>query len=166
MLERGRGVIFPDEGEVVLGGGFGFISKLRGEENGGAFAIGEHPLEPGTLGAPPHTHENEDEISFIVEGRIGVLLGEDVHEVEAGGYVLKPRGIPHAFWNPGPEPARIVEIFSPAGFERYFEELAGILSGGAPPDVAAIGELAARYGLTFHWERMEEISRRYNVGLG
>ncbi len=94
MLERGRGVISPGEGEVVLSGGFGFISKLRGEENGGAFAIGEHPLGPGTLGAPPHTHENEDEISSVVEGRIGVLRGEEVHEVEAGGYVLKPRGIP------------------------------------------------------------------------
>ena len=166
MLTRGHAVISPREGETVLTGAFGFISKLRGEENGGAFAIGEHPLEPGTLGAPPHTHENEDEISFVVEGRIGVLLGEEFHEVEAGGYVLKPRGIPHAFWNPGPEPARIVEIFSPAGFERYFEELAGTLSNDGPPDVAAIGELAARYGLTFHWERMEEISRRYNVGLG
>ena len=150
MLDRRRTVIAPDEGEVVLSGGLGFVEKLPGEENGGAFAIGEHPLEPGVLGAPPHTHEREDEISFVVEGQIGVLLGEEVHEVEAGGYVLKPRGIPHAFWNPGPEPARIVEIFSPAGFEHYFEELSAILSAGGPPDVEAIGELAARYGLTLN----------------
>ena len=95
-----------------------------------------------------------------------MLLGDEVHEVEAGGYVLKPRGAPHAFWNPGPESARFVEIFSPAGFEHYFEELAQILSAGGPPDVAAIGELAAHYGLTFHWERVEEISRRYGVSLG
>lgn len=120
------------------------MARRTGEE----FATCEHPLEPGTLGAPPHTHENEDEISFVVEGRIAVLLGEEVHEVEAGGYVLKPRGVPRAFWNPGPGPARVVEIISPAGFERYFEEL------------------AARYGLTFHWERVEEISRRYNVAPG
>ncbi len=165
MLTGERAVIAPGEGKVVLRGGLGFVEKLRGEENGGAFAIGEHPLEPGVLGAPPHTHANEDEISFVVEGRIGVLLGEEVHEVAAGGYVLKPRGVPHAFWNPGPEPARIVEIFSPAGFERYFEELAGILSAGGPPDVAAIEGLAARYGLTFHWERLEEISARYGVAL-
>jgi hypothetical protein len=78
---------------------------------------------------------------------------------------LKPRGIVHAFWNPGPEPARIIEIFSPAGFERYFEELAKILSAGGPPDVPRLEELANRYGLTFHWGRMGEIIDKYNVGL-
>lgn len=102
------------------------------------------------LAAPPHTHANEDEYSFVVEGKVGVMLGDDVHEAEAGSYVLKPRGVPHTFWNPGPEPARIVEIISPASFERYFEELAEILSAGGPPDVARIGALAERYGLTFH----------------
>ncbi len=60
MLVGKRVVIAPDEGTVILGGGVGFVSKLYGEENGGAFAIGEHPLEPGILGGP--TRENIESI--------------------------------------------------------------------------------------------------------
>lgn len=158
-------LIGPGEGEVVLREGFGVINKISGAATGGAFAIVEHPLEPGALAAPPHTHTNEDEYSFVVEGEVSVMIGEDVYTATPGSYVLKPRGVPHTFWNAGSEPARIVEIISPAGFERYFEELSGILSAGGPPDVARIGALADRYGLAFHWERMEEISREYGVGL-
>jgi quercetin dioxygenase-like cupin family protein len=165
MLVKERVVIAPDEGDVILSGGVGFVGKLYGEENGGAFAIGEHPLEPGILAAPPHTHSNEDEISYVLEGEIGVMIGEEVYRATAGSYVLKPRGIVHAFWNPGPEPARIIEIFSPAGFEKYFEGLAEILSAGGPPDVPRLEELADRYGLTFHWERMEEIMRQHDLRL-
>lgn len=69
----------------------------------------------------------------MLEGEIGVMIGDEVFTATKGSYVLKPRGIPHTFWNPGPEPARVVEIFSPAGFERYFEELAEILSADGPP---------------------------------
>jgi quercetin dioxygenase-like cupin family protein len=165
MLVKERIVIAPDEGDVILSGGIGFVGKLYGDENGGAFAIGEHPLEPGVLAAPPHTHTNEDEISYVLEGEIGVMIGDEVYTAPAGSYVLKPRGVLHAFWNPGPEPARIIEIFSPAGFERYFEELAEVLSAGGPPDVPRLEELANRYGLTFHWVRMSEIMDKYNVGL-
>lgn len=55
MLVGERVLIAPDEGDVILRGGFGFVGKLYGAENEEAFAIGEHPLEPGILAAPPHT---------------------------------------------------------------------------------------------------------------
>ncbi len=164
-MAEGRVVIGPGEGVPVIEGGLGVVLKLSGVETGDSFSIVEHPMEPGVLAAPPHTHANEDEFSFVVEGTVGVLMGEEVYEAGPGSYVLKPRGVPHTFWNAGPEPARIVEIISPAGFERYFEELAEVLSAGGPPDVARIEEIAGRYGLTFHWERMAELSERYGVGL-
>ncbi len=163
MLNEERVVIAPDDGDVVLSGGFGFVGKLYGEENGGAFAIGEHPIEPGILAAPPHTHTNEDEISYVLEGKIGAMIGEEVYTATAGSYLLKPRGISHAFWNPGPEPARIIEIFSPAGFERYFEELAQVFSADGPPDTDRLEGLAGRYGLTFQWARMEEIMQQHDL---
>jgi hypothetical protein len=78
---------------------------------------------------------------------------------------MKPRGAPHAFWNPGPDPARIIEIFSPARFEKYFEGLTEILSAGGPPDISRLEELASRYELTFHWEQMEEIIGQHNLRL-
>jgi mannose-6-phosphate isomerase-like protein (cupin superfamily) len=132
MVKEGRLIVAAGEGEVVLAGGFGVVSKVSGARTGGAFSIVEHPLEPGVLGAPPHTHANEDETSFVIEGEIGVMIGGEEVRAGAGSYVFKPRGVPHAFWNPGPEPARILEIISPAGFERYFEELAGVPLGGRP----------------------------------
>ncbi|HEX6711486.1 MAG TPA: cupin domain-containing protein [Rubrobacter sp.] len=150
-MVKERAVIAPDEGDVVLSGGVG--------------SVGEHPLEPGIRAAPPHSHSNEDEISYVLEGEIGVMIGEEVFRAPAGSYVLKPRGVPHAFWNPCPEPARIIEIFSPAGFERYFEGLAEILSAGCPPDISRLEELASRYGMPFHWERMEEIMGQHNLRL-
>ncbi len=129
-MAEGRVVIGPGEGVPVIEGGLGVVLKLSGVETGDSFSIVEHPMEPGVLAAPPHTHANEDEFSFVVEGTVGVLMGEEVYEAGPGSYVLKPRGVPHTFWNAGPEPVRIVEIISPAGFERYFEELAKVLSAG------------------------------------
>lgn len=76
--------------------------------------------------------------------------------------------MPHTFWNPGPEPASILEIISPAGFERYFEELAAILSStppGEPPDFERIAQMASRYDTTFHMERLPEIMEKQGVEL-
>ena len=83
------------------------------------------PIGPGIL-APPHIHTREDEFSYVLEGEIGARIGDEEVHATAGCYVLKPRNIWHTFWNPGPRPARIIEIISPAGFERFFAELAAL----------------------------------------
>jgi uncharacterized cupin superfamily protein len=86
-----------------------------------------------------HTHANEDEYTYVLEGRVGLQLGDEVIEAGPGDLVFKPRGVAHAFWNAGDEPARMLEIISPAGFENYFRELAPLLA--APErDEAAMGE--------------------------
>jgi mannose-6-phosphate isomerase-like protein (cupin superfamily) len=112
-----RVVVGPDEGTSISLGDLGVIHKLSGQDTGGSFSTVEHPLQPGTLGAAPHTHLNEDEYSFVLEGEVGVQIGEQEFTATPGTYILKPRGIPHTFWNAGAQPARIVEIISPAGFE-------------------------------------------------
>ncbi len=160
-------LVAPGEGEVVLRGGVGVVRKISAA-TGGAFSVVEHPLEPGALAAPPHTHADTDEYSFVIEGEIGVLMGEETFRAPAGSYVLKPRGIPHTFWNEGTEPARVLEIISPGGFERYFEELGEILSAtppGQPPDFGRIAEVAGRYGTMFHMERLGEIMEKHSVAL-
>src|SRR5215203_3176961 len=87
-------MVAPGEGTTILEGGFGVVLKLPGTETGGSFSVVEHPLAPGVLGSPPHTHTNEDEYSFVVEGTVGVMVGEDVYEAGPGSYVIKPRGAP------------------------------------------------------------------------
>lgn len=159
-------VVLPGDGETVIAGGFGVVAKLGGADTGGSVAIVEHPLAPGVLAAPPHTHAGEDEVSYVLAGTIAVLIGDEVFEAPQGAYVVKPRGVAHTFWNAGPDPARVLEIVAPAGFETYFRGLAEILAAAGPPDMAAIAALATRYGLTMHPERLPELMARYGVALG
>jgi Cupin domain len=125
----------------------------------------EHPLPPRALDAPLHTHHNEDEYSYVLEGRVGVQLGPEVLRAGPGDLVFKPRGVAHAFWNDGDEPARLLELISPAGFENYFRELAPLLAA-AERDEAAIGEIVARFRLDIDFATIPILAERHNLRLG
>ena len=157
-------IVGPTEGKSVM---WGFaVYKLLGEDTGGAFSVVEHNLQPGVLGAPVHTHRDVDELSYVVEGEIGVLIGDREVRAGPGTFVLKPQGIPHTFWNPGSSPARLLEVIWPAGFERYFEELDQLLnSTGGQPDPARITELAGRYGMEMDFGSIPGLMEKYGVKL-
>ena len=103
MTAESSAMVAPGEGEIVPQGSVGLVRKISSAAMGGAFSVVEHPVEPGALAAPPHTHTDVDEYSFVIEGEIGVLMGEQTFKAAAGAYVLKPRGVSHTFWNPGPK---------------------------------------------------------------
>jgi quercetin dioxygenase-like cupin family protein len=126
-------LVAPDGGDYVHFGGLGTRYVVPGEQTGGAFALLEHDLAPRELGAPIHTHAHEDEISHVTTGRLGVQIGNDVLEAGPGDTVVKPRRIPHAFWNPGDEPVRFLELITPPAFAQYFRDIAPLLST-MPPD--------------------------------
>ena len=164
MQAAGHHLLGPEEGESVNLLALGARFMIDGEATGGAFSLVEHLLPPRALGAPLHTHRNEDEYSYVLEGRIGVQLGDDVLEAGPGDLVFKPRGVRHAFWNAGDEPARLLELISPAGFESYFRELAPLLA--APErDEAAIGEVVARYDLDIDFGTIPVLSERHGLRL-
>jgi mannose-6-phosphate isomerase-like protein (cupin superfamily) len=160
-----RHVLGPDEGEVVHLLALGVRFMIDGETTGGAFGLVEHPLPPLALGAPVHTHRNEDEYSYVLEGHVGVQLGDDVLEAGPGELVSKPRGLAHAFWNAADEPARILELISPAGFANYFRELAPLLTA-ADRDEAAIGDVVARYELEIDFGSIPVLAERHGLRLG
>ena len=159
-------VILPGQGNAVHMGGLGVVFKLLSADTGGRFAVVEHPLAPGTLGGPPHVHHWEDEASYVLEGEMTALVGDQLIHAPAGTLVFKPKGVRHTFWNQGPAPARILEIISPAGFETYFEELAEIVSPGGPPDIARLIALAQKYELELDMSAVPELSQKYHVTLG
>jgi quercetin dioxygenase-like cupin family protein len=165
MQATARNVLGPDEGEVVHLFALGVRFMIDGEATGGAFSLVEHPLPPRALGAPVHTHRNEDEYSYVLEGRVGVQLGEEVLEAGPGELVFKPRGVAHAFWNAGDEPARLLELISPAGFENYFRELAPLLAA-ADRDESAIGEVVARHELEIEFDTIPVLAERHGLRLG
>jgi mannose-6-phosphate isomerase-like protein (cupin superfamily) len=159
-------VLGPHDGKAGRLGSIGVRFMIDGEDSGGGFSLVEHPMPSGKLGAPLHRHSREDEYSFVLEGRVGALLGDEVVYGEPGDLIFKPRDQWHTFWNAGDEPARILEIISPAGFEHYFEELVELLPDAGPPDPEKIGELAARYGLELDFESVPSLSERFGVTFG
>lgn len=155
-------ILSAGEGQFVSLGGVGVQFKLDGSDTQGAFSVVEHPLEPGAF-SPPHTHSREDEFSYVLEGTIGVKIGDQEFLASRGAYIVKPRGVPHAFWNAGPEPARLLEIISPAGFEHQFVQLAALLDKPGPPDVEAIEKLSTEYGVTYHLEQVPVLIAKYGL---
>jgi quercetin dioxygenase-like cupin family protein len=139
-------IIGPKDGRSGRLRGMGVRFMVSGSESGGGFALVEHPLGPRALGAPLHRHSREDEYSYVLEGRIGAKLGEEVVYGGPGDLIFKPRDQWHTFWNGDDTDARLLEIISPAGFEKYFEELVELFLAG-PPEPAVLREVASRYGL-------------------
>ena len=129
-----------DGAHVRFGKALGTRRLLAAGATDGRFGIVEHDLPAGQLGAPIHTHEREDEYSYVLSGRLTVQLGDEVREAGPGELVVKPRGIPHTFWNAGTETVRFLEIISPAGFEEYFFALAEPFNARDLPGMAAIRE--------------------------
>jgi quercetin dioxygenase-like cupin family protein len=153
MLSRERGVatltvVEPGGGRTGrLGPGVGVHFKIDGDDTGGAISVVEHPFAVGAL-VRPHVHTREDEISIVLEGRIGFRSEDEEVVLGAGGYIVKPRNQVHAMWNAGDVPARMIEIISPAGFEGFFRGFADLNDAG-PIDLDAVRALAGDYGLPY-----------------
>ena len=154
---RSPRIVGPRDGRTVDLGSCGARFMVWGEESGGGFSLVEHPIPPRHLAAPMHRHAREDEYSYILEGRLGAVLGDAIVYAEPDDLVFKPRDQWHTFWNAGDTPCRILEIISPAGFEHYFEDLAdGVRSDddnqrvyGTRTDMEATLRLCEEHGLSF-----------------
>lgn len=157
------GVIAAGTGRSLVEGPVGAVLLAGAEQTGGSLTVVVHPLAPRALGSPVHTHRHEDEWSYVLEGEVGVQLGDDVHLARPGDLVLKPRGVPHAFWNPTDAPARLLEVITPAGLERYFERIGELLSVPGPPDLDALSALAAEHGLDLDLASVPRLAQAHGL---
>ena len=159
---QGPRIVGPADGKAVDLASIGVRFMTWTEETGGGFSLVEHPMPPRALAAPLHKHSREDEYSFVLEGRMGALLGDDVVYAEPGDLVFKPRDQWHTFWNAGDTPCRILEIISPGGFEHFFDELADLMQApGFEPSQSA--ELGARYGLEFQPDSVPRLCEEHGL---
>jgi mannose-6-phosphate isomerase-like protein (cupin superfamily) len=154
--DGGPRVVGPGDGKFVDLRSLGVRFMVWSEESGGGFSLVEHPIPPRTLAAPLHRHANEDEYSYVLEGRMGALLGDAVVYADSGTLVFKPRDQWHTFWNAGDGPCRILEIISPGGFERLFEE-------AAKPRESADAPLDVRYGIEFDFESVGRLCEEHGL---
>ncbi len=158
-------IVGPRDGKAGFLGSIGVRFMIDGDEAAERFSLVEHPLGPRALAAPLHRHNREDEYSYVLEGRMGALLGDDVVEAGPGDLVHKPRGQWHTFWNAGDTETRILEMIAPAGFENFFEELidAGGVLALAPEQ---LGSLCERYGLDMQPDTVPELLERFGLVIG
>jgi quercetin dioxygenase-like cupin family protein len=133
---------------------------IDGAGTAGRLSVVEHTLAPHVLAGPLHYHSREDEYSYVLEGRLGALLGDQELVAEAGDLVFKPRGQWHTFWNPGDTPTRILELITPAGLEDLFRELG---APGVDMDPASLPALAARYGCQVDFQGTAAILHRHGL---
>jgi mannose-6-phosphate isomerase-like protein (cupin superfamily) len=152
-------VIKVNDGETLGFAGVIGLLKVDGPDTQGRFAAVVFPeIPPRVLAAPLHRHHNEDEYTYVLDGSLGVQLGEEMVIAEAGTWVLKPRGQWHTFWNAADQPCRTVEIVSPSGFQQYFRDLADI--GG---DMAQLTRLNERYAIDMDFGSIPALCERFEL---
>lgn len=151
-------IVLPDSEDSFDFGGLGVEWKIDGSDTGERFAVVHHPIAPRALAAPLHYHNNEDEYSYVIEGTLGALLGEEVVTAGPGSWVYKPRHQWHAFWNAGETPCHIIEVISPAGFQNYFREVAAHWG-----DLDKFAEINAKYELEMDFESVPELCERFGL---
>ena len=159
------GLCRAGEAVPLLAGPVGADLVAGPERTGGALSFVLHTLAPRALGSPVHTHRHEDEYSYVLAGTVGVQLGDTEVLAHPGDLVSKPRGVPHAFWNAGAEPARLLEVITPAGFEGYFRALAGLFTGEGPPELGGLAAIAADYDLEVDPASVPALAERHGLVL-
>ncbi|MGD2070268.1 MAG: cupin domain-containing protein [Gemmatimonadota bacterium] len=157
-VQTGPRIVPPRGGEAFDFGGLGVEWKIDGVDSGGGFAVVHHPIAPRALAAPLHYHHHEDEYSYVLEGTLGALLGDEVVTAGPGTWVFKPRRQWHTFWNAGDTPCHIIEVISPAGFEDYFREVAE-----AWGDVEAFARISAKYSLEVDLDSVPDLCERFGL---
>ena len=158
-------VIQPDQAKMVALRETLFRYGIGADETDGRISLLEVTIPPRTL-IKPHVHTKEDEFSLVLAGPIGVRSGADTtEEVPAGSWLVKPRKIPHAMWNLGDQPARVLEVVMPGGLEHYFEEIEPILREHGPEWTKRYDAAAQAYGLEILDDWSDELQSRYGIRL-
>lgn len=156
-------LVGPDEGARLPA--LDIVHKVSAKGSGVSLTIEEWGLPPGAV-IPPHTHAREDECSFVLEGALTCFVGGEVVVAPKGSYVVKPRGVPHAFYNAGEATVRVMEILAPGeSFEGYFDEYEKVVSSEMNEDESrrARAELGERYGIVWHDEMIPEVEARLGI---
>ncbi len=138
ILESGEGRMVPVPGHKIT-------HKISGEDTDGSYSLME--VELNGDGPPQHIHKNEDEAFYVLEGEVKFLLGEHTSIARAGAFVRIPRGTRHAFCRVEKKNAKILAMFTPAGFEKFFDEAVDLDVTDTEAYVAKAEALAEKYNM-------------------
>ena len=128
------------------GPGRDLIFKVTGEDTGGA--LDYFIVEVAPHGGPPlHVHHRQEETIHVLSGRFKVRIGDDVFELQEGGFAYLPSDVPHAFLNLTDQPAEIIVVYTPGGGHKFYEEL-GPATRNGPPDRAVVAAIFEKHGMS------------------
>ena len=113
----------------------------------GTMGVFEMSVPPNSNVPPPHSHSNNEECAYVLEGTLRYSVGDKTRDLGPGDSMITPKGTVHQFSNPFAAPARALIVLSPDIGAQYFLDVASVVNTGAPPDKAALVSVMARYGL-------------------
>jgi mannose-6-phosphate isomerase-like protein (cupin superfamily) len=165
-------VLIPALPPLENKGGMDIRIWMRSSMTNGAFSSVECAVAPKLMGPPPHYHKELDEIMFVLDGTASVLIGDDIVEVQAGGWHLRPRIIKHTFWNASDRPLRFIDMYFNQPFEEYLERIFHELTveNGFPDNSEVknkeLALLNDKFGVVFSpacMDEREEIIKKYDL---
>ena len=155
----------PGVGKKGKMGDNDIIFKLEKSQTSGKLGSSEITLKPGYLGSVPHFHKTFDEVCIILEGTVTIKVVDEIDEVAAGGWHLRPKGSVHCFWNSGKVDARFIELYIPAGHEQFMQELTNLFIDNKRPTQEQITQLGEKFDTHFQWDQLPEVLNKYKVHL-
>lgn len=145
--------------------------RVRSSQTANQYTCVETALGPRTMGPSPHRHEHPDELAFVREGTLSVMVEDEVYDVPAGGMHWRPRGLVHSFWNATDEPVCFLDMFLNQNFDEYLEAFFALRDAVNQPESTVsdqefgerMAELDSEFGVTQFHDRRGEILNRYEL---
>lgn len=137
----------PADQDVIEIGDLRIRYLIDGVTTGAASGMFELTVPPGARVPPPHSHSDNEEIIYCLEGALRCSVDGVVCDIHAGEEGYSPRGAVHSFSNPFDRPARALVINTPDIGAQYFRDVAAVVGASGGPDPARIAAVMARYGL-------------------
>lgn len=158
---------------VKANDGIDFGFKIRSNQTNGQFSCTEETLQPKTLGVTVHMHDKLDEIMHVLEGTVHVLVGDEVFEVNAGDWHLRPHGIPHAYWNQTDKPAKFNDMFLNQDFDNFLDEIIRTVNKCKTENISPESKeaqdlfepVAKKYGFTNYPDRTPMLLAKYGLKM-
>ena len=137
----------PQEQPVITIGGLTIRYLIDGVVAGTGSGLFELTVAPGARVPPAHSHRDNEEIVYVLEGRLRYRVDDEHRDLGPGQRMHTPRGSVHGFSNPGDSPARALIILTPDIGAQYFRDVAAAVAGPGGPDPARMLAVMGRYGL-------------------
>ena len=129
-------------------GGLEINYLIDGTQSGAGMGVFELTVAPGARVPPAHSHRDNEELVYVLEGCLRYSVDGEMRDLTAGDRMYTPKGSVHAFANPHDVPAKALIILTPDIGAQYFRDIAEVVKTPGGPNPQAMAEIMGRYGLT------------------